>query len=670
MKTEMSSFDIAAVVYELNQTILNTRIENIYQINHTTLMLRLHNPNQPPLQLLVEAGKRIHLTSYVLTKPFKPPDFCMVLRKHLKNGKIQAVKQHEFERIIMLTISTKEGIFQLAIELFGDGNIILVNQQGRIISALSYRRMRDRNILRNEAFKPPPPSGKNPFHISRSEQDEVRNLGQLEIARGLARFLGIGGLYAEELLQRVNIEKSTLCGNLTQPQLDNLFTQLNAMLSYLKTGNLDPAIIIDEKEEYMDVTPISLKRYAGMKRKPYKTFNESLDEFYTKTSQLVKVSDAKEKYEQELAKLKRMLQDQQKTLDDSKKTREQDKQIGDLIYAHFNELQSLLQQISEQKQKDRNWVQITEWLKAEKQAKRSPYIFFDSLDARNRVVNISIDGLVFPMRIDRSIQANAAEYYERMKKAERKLKGAEKAVKETQARMQELDRHWTQKIGEVREEAPSLLPKKAWYEKFRWFRSSEGFLVVAGRDATTNEILIKKHLEPQDIVFHADLVGAPFVVVKSEGKSASEQVIREAAQFAASYSRAWREMFGAVDVYWVFPNQISKTPPRGQYLEKGSFVIQGTKNYMKGVQLRIAVGLQRNEDQFSVIWGPLETVSKLTNLYVEIVPGKRESSTLVRQIRPSLVEKAPKDWREKILAISNAELQGFIPFGRGEVTLK
>src|SRR3989304_1706271 len=144
----MTSFDIAASVCELNQTIKDARIENIYQLNRSTLLLKLHKPNQPAMQLLIEAGKRIHLTSYVVEKPLKPPAFCMVLRKHLENSKIMEIRQHEFERTIMVKISTREGIFQLIIELFGEGNIILTNQQGAIIEAQTYRRMRDRNILR------------------------------------------------------------------------------------------------------------------------------------------------------------------------------------------------------------------------------------------------------------------------------------------------------------------------------------------------------------------------------------------------------------------------------------------------------------------------------------------------------------------------------------------
>jgi len=666
----MTSFDIAALVQELNQTVKDARIENIYQINQATLVLRLHKPNQPTMQLLIEAGKRVHLTSYVLEKPFKPPAFCMALRKFLRNGRIQDVQQHEFERTIIFKISTREGVFELIIELFGEGNIILVNKQGTIVTAQTHKKMRDRNILRNEAYKHAPPSGKNPLHTSRTQMDELKNFGQLEIVRALTKFLSIGGPYAEELLLRAGVDKNTRCQGLTEQQLEDVYTQLRTILSDLTERKLDPAIITNTKGEWTDVSPIRLKRYEGLERKPYKTFNEALDEYYIQTTMLGKVLTAQKEYERELAKQQRMLQDQQKTIEDSKKAAEQNKRIGDLIYGHLGELQLLVQQILEEKQNGKSWDQIVSRLKEEKLAQRIPAVYFGSLDSKRMILNVSIEETVFSIKIDRSIQANAAEHYERMKKAERKLEGSEKALRETQNRIHELQKQWTERIEEARTETPPKHVKRAWYEKFRWFYSSDGFLVVGGTDAITNEILIKKHLEPQDIVFHADIVGAPFVVVKTQGRAPSEQVIQEAAQFAASYSRAWREMLSAIDVYWVHPHQVRKTPPHGQFLEKGSFIIQGTKNYVRSVPLRIGIGVLLEKEYLTVVGGPAKTISKQTNLYVELVPGKQEGSALAKQVRGLLVEKASKNWHQKILAVSNEELRGFVPFGKGEVAFK
>jgi len=663
----MTSFDIAALVYELNQTIKDGRIENIYQVNHATLFLRLHIPNQPTQQLVIEAGKRIHLTFYILKKPLRPPTFCMTLRKYLRNCRIEEVQQHEFERSVVFKIRTRDGVIQLIIELFGGGNVILTNPQGVIVTAHTYKRMRDRNILRNETFRHAPPSGKNPFSINRTQVNELRKFGQLEIVRALTKFLSIGGLYAEELLLRADIDKKTPSQALTEQQLDSVFTQLRTMLSQLAEGKFDPAIFLDEKGEWIDVAPLRLKRHEGLETKPHKTFNEALDEYYTQITMYESVSKARREYEQELAKQRRMLQEQQKTLEDSKKAIEHHKRIGDLIYAHLGELQLLLQEILDEKQEGKSWEQIVNRLKEAKEAKLKPYVYFDSLDSKNMVLNVSIADNVFPIKITSSIQANAAHYYEKMKRAAKKLEGSHKALQETQAKIQELEKVWTQKFEEVRGEAPPKRIKKAWYEKFRWFYSSEGFLVVGGRDATTNEILIKKHLEPQDIVFHAEIIGAPFVIVKTGGKAVSEQISHEAAQLAASYSRAWREKFGTVDVYWVRPDQISKTPPLGQYVKKGAFVIHGTKNHIKNVPLRVAIGIKREDEQFLVIGGPTNAIRRQTNSYVEVVPGDETSATLAKQIRYLLSKKAVEDLQKKILEVPIEQIQQFIPLGKGAI---
>jgi len=665
----MTSFDIAALVYELNQVIKDARIENIYQLNSITLLIRLHRPNQPTLQLLLEAGKRAHLASYVLSKPLKPPSFCMALRKHLRNGRISEVQQHEFERVITIKIDTREGAFSLLTELFGDGNIILVSPQDTILYALTYRRMRDRNILRGENFKHAPPSGKNPLHLSRPDFEEIKQYGKLETVRASTKLLSIGGLYAEEILLRARIDKNTPCETLTTQQIDAIFTETQTLLSQTTAGQFEPSIVVDEKGEWIDVVPFPLKRYAGLTLKPYKSFNEASDEYYSKAVKIERVSKTEKEFARELAKLQRTLEDQQKSIEESKMIIEQNKAIGDIIYAHLGELQLLAQRIIEEKSIDKTWDQICSEIEKKKQTQRTPFIYFQSLDSRRRVLNVSVESTTFSLDLTRSIQASAAGYYERAKKAQRKLDGAEKALRETQTKIEELQRRLKEKTEEVLGETQPKKREKAWYEKFRWFHSSGGFLVIGGRDATTNEILIKKHTEPTDIVFHADIVGAPFVVIKTEGKTPSEQAIREAAQSAASYSRAWREMLHAIDVYWVHPNQVSKSPPPGQYLEKGAFMIRGTKNFVRNVLLRVAIGMVMKENRVAVVGGPPEAIRKQTDVYVEVVPGQQTSSTLAKHIRKLITEKAPAEWRKQVSEASLEEIQSFIPSGKGEIAL-
>ena len=160
------------------------------------------------------------------------------------------------------------------------------------------------------------------------------------------------------------------------------------------------------------------------------------------------------------------------------------------------------------------------------------------------------------------------------------------------------------------------------------------------------------------------------MVIKTEGKTPSEQTIKEAAQLAASYSKAWRELFHAVDVYWVYPNQLSKSPPPGQYLEKGSFMVNGKKNHLRKILLSITIGITIKENQITVVGGPTEFAKKHATHYVEVVPGQEPSSSLAKNIRKLLAEKAPAEWRKQIIATPLGEIQNFIPSGKGAIALQ
>ncbi|MFB0514320.1 MAG: ribosome rescue protein RqcH, partial [Candidatus Bathyarchaeia archaeon] len=590
MKAELTSFDVAVIVFELNQRIKNARIGKIYQINPTTLLFKLRRPDEPPVHLLIESGKRMNLTSYVLQKPLRPPAFCMALRKSLGNGKITDIRQHEFERTTTIKIRTKEGEFQLVIELFGEGNITLVSPENKILHALVYKRMRDRNILRGENFQYAPPSGKNPFKISRKDFDEIKNFGQLIIVKSLTKFLSIGGLYAEEILLKAEIDKISPCKALGRQELDKIFTQLQLILSSLTAGKIEPCIIADESGNWVDVTPIRLRKYEHLLTKAYGKFNEAIDEFYTETKLKTKMAQATREFERQLAKLQRVLERQRKALEDSKMDVQRNKRLGELIYAHLGELQLLQQRIMNEKERGKAWKLIISDLQKEMERGLVSARYFQALDSKHRILTVSLEGETLQLDLTRSVQANAAKFYEKAKKSQRKLEGAEKALRRTRTKIEELQQK-KQHIVKV-PKPPSVRREKAWYEKFRWFHSSDGLLVIGGKDATTNEILIKKHMEPHDIVFHADIVGAPFVLIKTDGKAPSEQSLKEAAQLAASFSRAWKETFGAVDVYWMHPKQVSKSPPSGQYLKKGSFMIRGAKNYIRNVPLAVAIGVQ------------------------------------------------------------------------------
>ena len=351
LKDIMTSFDVAAVTREINELVEGAHVAKIYQIGTKTLLFRLRKPNQPRIQLLSEAGKRFHLTSYAHETPKKPSAFCMSLRKYLDNGVIKAVRQHEFERIAIMEIRTRQGDFQLVSELFGGGNVILVDPEGKILQAMTYKRMRDRNILRGEPFQHPPARGRNPLTLSSQDFVEIKTLGEKEIVRALTKFLSISGTYAEEILLRAEVDKKTKCSALTEHELDSIFDQLQNLLSLIESGNVEPRIVSDEKNDWIDVTPVPLKKYISFDQKKFEKFNSALDDYYVKITDVERGEENREEVESEVARHRRILQRQEKALEDLKEPIIKNKQIGDLIYLHFGDLQVLLQKIMENKRK-------------------------------------------------------------------------------------------------------------------------------------------------------------------------------------------------------------------------------------------------------------------------------------------------------------------------------
>lgn len=671
---------MAAVVYELQECIIDSRVNSVYQLDGKTLLLKLHKPDKPELRLVLEAGRRLHLTSYVLEKPLTPPAFCMALRKYLRNSRLTSLEQYEFERIVILSFKTSAGVVRLVLELFGEGNVILVGEDGRILQALSYKRMRDRNILCGEAFVFPPSSGKNPSKIGKEEfRSILKGVGDVEVVRAVARFLGVGGVYAEEALLRAGVDKTKHCDALGEKEIDSISDGLRALLSRVQTRDLEPTIVLDESDSLLDVVPFKLKRYEGFRLQSYEGFNEALDEFYARVTAVEKALAGVEvgRLQREAERLKRIIADQEKVMAEAEAKADRDKRIGDTIYAYSGDFQALLDKFSVGKQMGKNWNAVVSEVLSEKKAGLKPSVFFESLDSKGLTANVCVEGLIFGLELQRSLFENAASFYERGKKARQKLEGARAALEDSRRKLTEVEKkmHKAEELEQVKpaeamqELAKHKVKHKEWFEKFRWFVSSDGFLVVAGKDATSNEVLVKKYTEDKDVVFHADIVGAPFVVVKTEGKKPSEQCLREAGEFAAAFSRGWREGFGSVDVYWVRPEQLSKGGPSGESVAHGAFVVRGERNWMRGTPLRIAVGvaISDRESRARIGGGPVEAVRAKLNAYVVIVPGDVEGKELFNRVLTSLGRKLPRELRETVLNVSIEEIREFIPYGKGRI---
>lgn len=196
--------------------------------------------------------------------------------------------------------------------------------------------------------------------------------------------------------------------------------------------------------------------------------------------------------------------------------------------------------------------------------------------------------------LNSDVNTNANAYFDKAKKLKKKIGGIDMIVGKTKKEISELEEKREEFLEkeEKREKLVGLV-KKEWYEKnFRFTFTSSGFLFVCGNDAQSNEVLLKKYLGAQDIVFHTEEAGSPFGLLKDAKNKASEEDLFEVAQFLACFSRQWKKGFGVADVFYVDPSQVSKQAQSGEYLAKGSFMVRGKKTFLKNIPLKICLGVE------------------------------------------------------------------------------
>ena len=227
--------------------------------------------------------------------------------------------------------------------------------------------------------------------------------------------------------------------------------------------------------------------------------------------------------------------------------------------------------------------------------------------------------------LTKSVEQNASIYFEKSKKAKKKSEGANEALEKTKKKL-ELLRKEKEEIVDKKQDLEKKKQKKEWFEKYRWFYSSDNILVIGGRDATTNEIVIKKHTDKDDLVFHTDMPGSPFVVIKA-GKEIPDNTKKEAAEFTATFSKAWKTGLTYADVYYINSEQVSKKAQAGEYLKKGAFMIYGKKNYLSP-KINLAIGMYKGK----VMSGPISAITKHCKDFFVIEQGEDKSSDVAKEI--------------------------------------
>ena len=678
IKQFMTSFDVFAVVHELKE-LDGARLENIYQIGSIFLFV-FHKFGQEKQALLIEPEVRAYITRFERQKPKSPPNFCLALRQHLRGAKVVQFFQPNYDRIIEMRLERGGKMLKLMVELFKRGNLIVVREDGTILMALHYRKMRDRNILPGKPFQYPPLGGRNIFSLTREDLKELLGESELDVVRTLVKTLNIGGTYAEEIVLRANITKDQIATTLTETNLENLWVALNTIIARLKATppDLDPTLVYSN-DQLIDVTPFPLERYAHSELQARSTMNEALDDFFieyekrqeltalqTPRKEVVRVGEIDQESvtqkEKEESRLEHQLDRQKRRLEEIHEHSEQANRLGSLLLANLSVLEEITSTILGARKNGHHWNEINQKIEEGRESGIAAARLIQKINPARGIVVVEIDGTQIELDFTQKVTTIAQKYFDRSHKLKTKIEGTKQAIEETKRHLERARKDLTEV---TRKSAIHRVVverrKKDWFEKFRWFWSSDGLLVIAGRDVRTNETIVKKYMKKGDIFVHATVHGAPHTVILAEGKEVSTVTLLEAGQFATAFSSAWKAGIGAADAYYVNPEQVSFTPPSGEYLVRGGVIVRGKRNLLKGMVLETAVGIKIEEKYARVIGGPLSAVITKTDYCIVLKPGDETRGKIAKQIKTLLASKVPEQERRKILLLDLNEFIHFIP---------
>lgn len=631
MKKAMSNVDVAAIAAELQSRIVGGFFGKAYQSSGDAIWLTVQ-AREGRLDIILEAGRRAHVTRRERAVGRTPPQFPAMLRSRLSGGRIVSVEQHDFDRVLEICVERSDGIYRLVVELFPKGNILLLDGDMRIILPLRPMSFRDRRLIAGEQYTYHA-GAEDPRSVSIERLEEILRGSDTDLVRALVRNLNMGGTYGEEVCLRAGVEKNTPAADLSEDEIARVHSALRDVFDLRE---IRPQIVYKDGEPF-DVIPFPLEVYRGLESRSFERFSDALDEFFVAEPEMPKPSA-----------LERRLELQRAAVDELRARESQMASMGDLIYQCYSEIDSILKAIAGAREKGLSYTDIWEMIRS------SGKSAIKSLDYSGEMV-VELDGFALELNAGLTVPQNAGRYYERAKELAKKAAGAEEALRKTEELLQR---------GEERRKSPALRrrQKPRWFERFRWFFSSDGFLVIGGRDADGNEEIYLKYLEKRDLALHTDYPGAPLTVIKTEGREVPESTVKEAAQFAVSYSNLWREGVASGDCYVVRGDQVTKTPEHGEFLRKGAFVIRGERRYLRDVPLGVALAIADG----SLIGGPVSAVRSRSPEAIELEPGEYMPDDLAKMIYRQLLDICED--RRYLKAIASPDrIVAFLPPGGSRI---
>lgn len=249
---------------------------------------------------------------------------------------------------------------------------------------------------------------------------------------------------------------------------------------------------------------------------------------------------------------------------------------------------------------------------------------------------------------EQSAGKNAENKYKGRNRFLEKIKGIDKALLLTTKKLNKIEKAKTPDLVLQKKEEKN----REWYEKFKWFFTTNGFLVLSGKDAKNNEQLVKKYFTENDLYFHAEIHGAPHVLLQNPDKKEIPEIDKkEAAFFAAIHSSAWKEQVYSIEVYSVNYGQVSKTANPGESLKTGAFVIKGKREYYKKINLELGVFFEPILKKVIVV--PIDFNSQKKGFILK--PGDLKKSDVCKILKEKFLKKG--------IHISIDDLMSVLPTG-------
>jgi predicted ribosome quality control (RQC) complex YloA/Tae2 family protein len=651
---ELSGVELSYLINEIKSNIVQGYyVSDVTPVTRDSFLFKLHHSTKPDIMLMI-SSKGIWVTKLKF-KPLEQNYLGEIVKSHLERSKIDSIHQPGSERIVIFNFKHPvRGLRILVVELFADGNIVLCDEKSNILAILKPIEAKHRTLRVGTVYEFPPRRGIDVLTISMDDfvnmSNNVESSG-LQVVKWVGRVTSLPRKFVEEIVRRSNVQTETV-KNLTLDEISRIYYNTRSLVEEISTSSKhSPILIEDEDGNPRDVLPIPTGATATARTRKVTDYTEAVDQVLS--YQIINLGQRLKTTNIE-SRLSALLHD----ISEQDRAKEQV-----IVKAHtIRKVARELMSIPYEGQDIELYEPFTKLIQ-EKLVNVFNY-------KGTRYLEVAGEDIEF----QRNPARMSSMLFQRAKDLERGLSSIDEARSRLVVQIDKLRRQ----VNSIESKGPAVryVRNKEWYERYRWFITSDGLLAIGGRDASSNSAIIRKHLGEQDLVFHAEIHGSPFFILKN-GHTLDNvgRSLLEVGQATVSFSRAWKDGLYGSDAYWVTPAQVKKGAPTGQFLPKGSFVIEGKRNYVKGLEIQLAIGIIKQKEDFFLCCGPLQAIKASSLMYAGLLPGGHDPINAAKKVRNEYVSVLAGSTKQIELSllhfVKNMSLDDYIralPTGQSRIT--